>query len=1362
MLKFTNSKALTLSAMLVLGTASAFGQTFTLPTPAVGDSVWYSPTDAKAKFPILYSNVAATPAVYTNLPGNSVNKGVYYRVFNETNTNVYRPVLATQKPNGNDTKTTVWAEGNKLGVFLGDKQAGDVLINLSTKYLKDVKNFSLKLSSDNLGKVATSTANWYLKISVLDLEGKLVKKDVVLKGGSTTEDAVFVSEGAVFSTKDDLSKVVNLFRAVKDPITDETRFNETGLSNKFIQVELYSDPVAIVEVEGTMSHFAPALVISDFKMDFVEPTIALTADNFLLKAGKGFTSCETGKLALTASNIQFEDGKKVEDVFTLTTPNTDVITTNFLTPVLNQEDGIYEVEGTYNFQPTVMQNRSAAFSINVKEEKSPIRLEAVKTDVVVTNSEPKLTFAPDHIYFGKIVDSKVITVSGENIPNEGNDAYRGLVFTAYEKKTSDQGSKTYGNVTLTPDFKISDCGAILDGGKMTATLNESVNDITRPEVWTVEVDRTYKNKDALAKYDNVLGIAGVGALWLTYDGKNFDGTTAKYEADNVFFSPYDPNDDLAGDRYRSRVKTFMLHASELNPTEIDGRTAKVTISMGKVDTNDNNTDNQEFRFRTSESDPWINANTGNIVLSFDTWDAVAMKKLAEEGQTIYVEFIPNKDGFKQPSTATEEVIWKADTYELKAVTTVSNVDIATVAAGLFGDTRANLWSNINKMGTVVGMHNSWTEQLGYPALVYPEFRKNFGKEYLGTDCGSVNPYNVDSFYVAGYNLEENVAITKAVKSKYEKAFTYKIVNKLTGAEVTDGKLVPNKYGEVLAMVYVTFAPEAKEAGIDKAEDWFTIKSGENVILTGGDLAPDDAELPEDETHSEVSSDFTYGGYSQTADVFGFVYKPTIDVEFDTDPITAFAEGKTEVKVTVNGKEFNPMKQDAVKLSLTGKNTPFTLKGITAPKVNGSGQFTATATLVYAPTVANLCEKSNALLVEAPCLTGETVIEGTPYWNGNAPELAAMNYGDIDGHTAILKWKPVAGAEYYKVKVGHMVPKNTSDNVFISEVRASEGDQSLAVELFNGTASVINPKMLVNYYLKITRTSADGNEVFYGHFTNTDINLISEKQGWKNEALIVKDFVKEKSYDAVINNATTPVEIVINKNYKYTIQLMDGENQIDIFLFDAAGAHLSRVSVADLKENKENFNISDWETQNTSLKNAEGQAYYIWQEPDNFVLSVEGDGAESNAIIPAGNTEGKYITTKVFNLKKGSLYDVMVTAYNKCLTNEDGDLMSSVNAYEKDFIKTSIAGEAPTGDVSFEFNGSATGNDPISANAFKVVSGKSSVTIYNAAGKKAVVRNILGQPIAETVISSDNATIAAPAGIVTVAVEGETTVKAIVK
>ena len=75
---------------------------------------------------------------------------------------------------------------------------------------------------------------------------------------------------------------------------------------------------------------------------------------------------------------------------------------------------------------------------------------------------------------------------------------------------------------------------------------------------------------------------------------------------------------------------------------------------------------------------------------------------------------------------------------------------------------------------------------------------------------------------------------------------------------------------------------------------------------------------------------------------------------------------------------------------------------------------------------------------------------------------------------------------------------------------------------------------------------------------------------------------------------------------------------------------------------------------------------------------------------------------------------------------------------------------------------ATDNETIATAEVAVIAGEGQVTIANAAGKKVVISNILGQVVANTVLTSDNAVIAAPQGVVVVAVEGEEAVKAIVK
>ena len=79
-----------------------------------------------------------------------------------------------------------------------------------------------------------------------------------------------------------------------------------------------------------------------------------------------------------------------------------------------------------------------------------------------------------------------------------------------------------------------------------------------------------------------------------------------------------------------------------------------------------------------------------------------------------------------------------------------------------------------------------------------------------------------------------------------------------------------------------------------------------------------------------------------------------------------------------------------------------------------------------------------------------------------------------------------------------------------------------------------------------------------------------------------------------------------------------------------------------------------------------------------------------------------------------------------------------------------------------YDGEAVANEDITASSISVVATNGAVIIKGAAGKKVAISNVLGQTVANAVLSSDEATISAPAGVVIVAVEGEAAVKAIVK
>ena len=113
-----------------------------------------------------------------------------------------------------------------------------------------------------------------------------------------------------------------------------------------------------------------------------------------------------------------------------------------------------------------------------------------------------------------------------------------------------------------------------------------------------------------------------------------------------------------------------------------------------------------------------------------------------------------------------------------------------------------------------------------------------------------------------------------------------------------------------------------------------------------------------------------------------------------------------------------------------------------------------------------------------------------------------------------------------------------------------------------------------------------------------------------------------------------------------------------------------------------------------------------------------------------------------------------------------DAAATNNGYLKWVNGTlAVTGRFDNGDVfgiEENYAGNPTANDEVTVSGISVVATNGAVIIKGAEGKRVSIVNVLGQTIANTVLSSDNAEIAAPAGVVVVAVEGEAAVKAIVK
>ncbi|WP_462361656.1 DUF6383 domain-containing protein [Parabacteroides johnsonii] len=207
-------------------------------------------------------------------------------------------------------------------------------------------------------------------------------------------------------------------------------------------------------------------------------------------------------------------------------------------------------------------------------------------------------------------------------------------------------------------------------------------------------------------------------------------------------------------------------------------------------------------------------------------------------------------------------------------------------------------------------------------------------------------------------------------------------------------------------------------------------------------------------------------------------------------------------------------------------------------------------------------------------------------------------------------------------------------------------------------------------------------------------------------------------------------------------------------------------LVNLKIDTKKYGKYDWEGQYTRLAFLKGYAV-----KEKGVLPGEGeytklyiDGKEVSADNAHSATKFEF---RLINDNEEQDFLIESESHNKTYFDggvrpKDGGwvkIQNGVPVIVAASYENAIQGDVFNADVA---EGGATANDEITTSEITVIAGEGNVTIVNAAGKKVVVSNILGQTVATQVLTSDNAVIAAPQGVIVVAVEGEEAVKAIVK
>ena len=190
-----------------------------------------------------------------------------------------------------------------------------------------------------------------------------------------------------------------------------------------------------------------------------------------------------------------------------------------------------------------------------------------------------------------------------------------------------------------------------------------------------------------------------------------------------------------------------------------------------------------------------------------------------------------------------------------------------------------------------------------------------------------------------------------------------------------------------------------------------------------------------------------------------------------------------------------------------------------------------------------------------------------------------------------------------------------------------------------------------------------------------------------------------------------------------------------------------LKLADIKKALEAEKISSIDMK-AQVKNDDHHNYtwsFRYTDPANVDLEDPIE-EERSFLIESNNYDGKKIAPKnaawLKNQNNCLVLTDNVSDFDDAKVGDDSSLIFNLYEGSKDDM--------------------ATENEEISTSTVSVSAVNGGVVVKGAEGKTVVITNVLGQTVANTVITSNEATIAAPAGVVVVAVEGEAAVKAIVK
>ena len=373
-----------------------------------------------------------------------------------------------------------------------------------------------------------------------------------------------------------------------------------------------------------------------------------------------------------------------------------------------------------------------------------------------------------------------------------------------------------------------------------------------------------------------------------------------------------------------------------------------------------------------------------------------------------------------------------------------------------------------------------------------------------------------------------------------------------------------------------------------------------------------------------------------------------------------------------------------------------------------------------------------------------------YRRFNSVELDGAVEGNEDA-TKLLKFKEAYVSDYLMDETNENFQRAAMDYLGIGAKNIAEAGLSFHVRPFNiGKSKLhyIKPQYLV-YVSETEKEGTPGKACTEdGPHVDKDGN-ITDAEHCVHATPGVDGFVRYKLLVSFADSAKSETSNVVSKEQrfkfgKYTrVGFVDAVEQDSVLYI--LGNRFADVKTADLDMEAVKEAVKGINLKKAVMEDIHHN--YTWSfryiDPEKAANEVEEDRA---FLIESNRGDADIAPLQAAWLKN----------QNNCLVLSDPK--------ESDFAEAKIGG-----DNALIFNiekgaadDMATDNEVIATSEVAVIAGEGQVTVAGAAGKKVVITNILGQVVANTVVASDNAVIAAPQGVVVVAIEGEEAVKAIVK